>query len=83
MGRAGRQYESRFFSLDGSGTSAGLKIALEAGNQTTWIYQHLTDLGTGVTVVNPHKAELIAGRPKKTDQVDAKILGELLPSVAV
>jgi len=56
----------------------GLKIALEAGNQTSWIYRHLTELGAEVTVVNPRKVKLIAESRKKTDKVDAKILCELL-----
>jgi transposase len=56
----------------------GLKIALEAGNQTAWIYQYLTEMGAQVTVVNPAKVKLISESRKKTDKVDAKILCELL-----
>ena len=56
----------------------GLKIAVEAGNQTAWIYRLLTELGAEVTVVNPQKVKLIAESRKKTDKIDAKILCELL-----
>lgn len=56
----------------------GLKIAIEAGNQTAWIYWHLTEMGAEVTVANPQKVKLIAESRKKTDKVDAKILCELL-----
>jgi transposase len=56
----------------------GLKIAIEAGNQTAWIYDCLTDLGAEVVVVNPAKVKLIAESRRKTDKIDAKILAELL-----
>lgn len=57
---------------------AGLAIAIEAGNQTAWIYEVLLALGAQVTVVNPNKVKLIAQSRRKTDKVDAKILCELL-----
>ena len=57
---------------------AGLGVAIEAGNQTAWIYDLLVDLGVKVTVVNPAKVKLIAESRRKTDKVDAKILCELL-----
>jgi transposase len=56
----------------------GLAIAIEAGNQTAWIYEVLVALGAQVTVVNPNKVKLIAQSRRKTDKVDAKILCELL-----
>jgi len=56
----------------------GLSIAIEAGNQTAWIYEELKKLGVQVTVVNPSKIKLIAESRRKTDKVDAKILCELL-----
>ena len=56
----------------------GLKIALEAGNQTAWIYECLVELGAEVMVVNPAKVKLIAESRRKTDKIDAKILCELL-----
>jgi len=56
----------------------GLKIAIEAGNQTAWIHECLVDLGAEVTVVNPAKVKLIAESRRKTDKIDAKILCELL-----
>ena len=56
----------------------GLAVAIEAGNQTAWIYEVLVELGAEVTVVNPAKVKLIAESRRKTDKVDAKILCELL-----
>lgn len=56
----------------------GLSIAIEAGNQTAWVYDALTELGAEVTVVNPAKVKLIAESRRKTDKIDAKILCELL-----
>ena len=55
----------------------GLKIAIEAGNQTAWIHEALVDLGAEVTVVNPAKVKLIAESRRRTDKIDAKILCEL------
>ena len=56
----------------------GLSVALEAGNQTAWIHDHLIELGAQVTVVNPTKVKLIAESRRKTDKIDAKILCELM-----
>jgi len=56
----------------------GLKVAIEAGNQTAWLYETLTQMGAEVTVVNPARVKLIAESRRKTDKIDAKILCELL-----
>jgi len=56
----------------------GLKIAIEAGNQTAWIHECLVEMGAEVVVVNPAKVKLIAESRRKTDKIDAKILCELL-----
>jgi transposase len=56
----------------------GVKVAMEAGNQTAWVYRVLVELGAEVTVVNPQQVKLIAMSRKKTDKVDARILCELL-----
>jgi transposase len=56
----------------------GLKIAIEAGNQTVWIYKYLVSLGADVVVVNPNKVKPIAESRRKTDKIDAKLLCELL-----
>jgi transposase len=58
--------------------AGGLAVAIEAGNQTAWIYQLLVKLGAKVTVVNPNRVKLIAESRCKTDKVDARILCELL-----
>ena len=55
-----------------------LKVAIEAGNQTAWLYEALSEMGAEVTVVNPAKVKLIAESRRKTDKVDAKVLCELL-----
>src|SRR5579863_9586723 len=56
----------------------GLKVAVEAGNQTAWIHDLLVEMGAAVVVVNPAKVKLIAESRRKTDKIDAKILCELL-----
>lgn len=57
---------------------SGLSIAIEAGNQTAWVYEALIEMGAKATVVNPAKVKLIAESRRKTDKIDAKILCELL-----
>ncbi len=57
---------------------SGLKVAIEAGNQTAWIYAVLVEMGAEVTVVNPQQVKLIAMSRKKTDKIDSRILCELL-----
>ena len=56
----------------------GLAIAIEAGNQTAWIYKALVAMGAKVTVVNPTKVRMIAESLCKTDKIDAKTLALLL-----
>lgn len=56
----------------------GLKVAIEAGNQTAWLHETLTQMGANVTVVNPARVKLIAESRRKTDKIDAKVLCELL-----
>jgi transposase len=55
-----------------------LKIVIEAGGETLWIYDCLKELGAEVVVVNPRNVKLIAESRRKTDKIDAKILCELL-----
>jgi len=56
----------------------GLKVAIEAGNQTAWLHEALSEMGAEVTVVNPTRVKLIAESRRKTDKIDAKLLCELL-----
>lgn len=56
----------------------GLAVAIEAGNQTAWIYEALVGMGAKVTVVNPAKVRMIAESVCKTDKIDAKTLALLL-----
>lgn len=55
-----------------------LKIAIEAGGDTLWIYDCLQELGAEVVVVHPKNVKLIAESRRKTDKIDANILCELL-----
>jgi transposase len=55
-----------------------LAVAIEAGNQTAWIYDALVAMGAKVTVVNPAKVRMIAESRCKTDKIDAKTLCFLL-----
>jgi transposase len=56
----------------------GLRVAIEAGNQTAWIVDLLRELGAKVHVVHPLKVKLIAESNKKTDRIDAQLLARLL-----
>jgi transposase len=56
----------------------GLRVAIEAGNQTAWIVDLLREAGAKVHVVHPLKVKLIAESKKKTDRIDAKLLAHLL-----
>jgi transposase len=56
----------------------GLRVAIEAGNQTAWIVDLLRELGAKVHVVHPLKVKLIAESRKKTDRSDAQVLAHLL-----
>src|SRR5262249_59920215 len=55
----------------------GLRVAVEAGNQTAWIVDLLREAGAKVHVVHLLKVRLIA-ESKKTDRIDAKLLAHLL-----
>jgi len=49
-----------------------LSIAIEAGNQTAWVYEALIEMGAEVTVVNPAKVKLIAESRRNTARSAAK-----------
>ena len=57
---------------------SGLTVAIEAGNQSAWIYDLLVKLGATATVVNPHRVRAIAESRCKTDRIDARTLCDLL-----
>jgi transposase len=59
-------------------TERGLRVAVEAGNQTAWIVDLLRERGAKVHVVHPLKVKLIAESKKKTDRIDAQLLAHLL-----
>lgn len=56
----------------------GLKVAIEAGGHTAWIYDLLMEQRAKVHVVHPLKVKWIAESKKKTDRVDAQLLAHLL-----
>lgn len=56
----------------------GVRVAIEAGNQTAWIVDLLREVGAKVHVVHPLKVKLIAESKKKTDRIDAQLLAHLL-----
>ena len=56
----------------------GLRVAIEAGNQTAWIVDLLRELGARVHIVHPRAVKQIAESKKKTDRVDAALLARLL-----
>jgi transposase len=56
----------------------GLRVAIEAGNQTAWIVELLRELGAHVHVMHPLKVKWIAEAKRKTDRIDAQLLARLL-----
>lgn len=57
---------------------SGLRVAIEAGNQTAWVHDVLVAAGASVIVVHPKRVKLIAESRSKTDKIDAKTLCNLL-----
>ena len=61
-------------------TARGVRVAIEAGNQTAWIVDLLRELGAKVHVVHPLKVKLIAESKTKTDRIHAQLLAHLCGS---
>lgn len=59
------------------GRFPGSRIALEAGSQSPWMSRQLRRDGFDVHVVDPHRIQLIAKDPRKTDRRDAEALARL------
>ena len=82
----GRKVESKEIPTDKDGyrqyfkqwKDKPVKVAIEAGGHSRWIYDTLKKLGISVYIVNPNKVKLIATNKKKTDKVDAAFLAKLL-----
>ena len=55
----------------------GVRVVLEAGSQSHWIYWELVDLGFDACVVNPRAIKHITLDHRKTDRRDAEKLAEL------
>lgn len=59
------------------GRFAGAVVALEAGSQSRWSSELLSDLGLKVYVANPRQLKLIYGSVDKDDRLDAVRLARL------
>jgi transposase len=59
------------------GGSPRMRIVMESGGSTPWVYRLLCDLGHEVVVVNPRRVRLIAESTLKSDRIDAEILARL------
>ncbi len=56
---------------------ARMRVVMESGGSTPWIYRLLCELGHEVVVVNPRRLRLIAESTLKSDRIDAEILARL------
>ena len=56
---------------------ARMRVVMESGGSTPWIYRLLCALGHEVVVVNPRRLRLIAESTLKSDRIDAEILARL------
>lgn len=54
-----------------------MRVVMESGGSTPWVYRLLTELGHEVIVVNPRRLRLIAESTLKSDRIDAEILARL------
>ncbi len=55
-----------------------VKVAVEAGGHSRWIYDTLNKIVIGLYIVNPNKVKLIAKNKNTTDKVDVAFLAKLL-----
>lgn len=56
---------------------ARMRVVMESGGSTPWVYRLLSELGHEVIVVNPRRLRLIAESTLKSDRIDAEILARL------
>jgi len=54
-----------------------MRVVMESGGSTPWVYRLLCALGHEVIVVNPRRLRLIAESTMKSDRIDAEILARL------
>lgn len=56
---------------------AAMRVVMESGGSTPWVYRLLCELGHEVIVVNPRQLRLVAESTLKSDRIDAEILARL------
>lgn len=54
-----------------------MRVVMESGGSTPWVYRLLCELGHEVFVVNPRQVRLVAESTLKSDRIDAEILARL------
>lgn len=54
-----------------------VRVALEVGTHSRWLYRLLVEMGHEVLVANPRKLRVIFENDKKNDRSDAQILAEV------
>jgi len=59
------------------GDCAPMRVVMESGGSTPWVYRLLCGLGHDVIVVNPRRVRLVAESTLKSDRIDAEILARL------
>ncbi len=64
-------FKERFRRID------ACRIAIEAGGQSAWIDELLTELGHEVVVANPRRLRMIYENDSKSDEVDAEQLARV------
>lgn len=55
----------------------GSRVAIEVGSHSPWVSRHLSSLGCEVVVANARKLRAIYDNPRKSDQLDARMLAKL------
>lgn len=60
------------------GKRCGMRIAVEVGTHSRWVWRLLASLGHEVTVANPRQLSLIFKDARKSDWKDAEFLARLL-----
>ncbi len=54
-----------------------MRIVIECGGSSRWVFRLLREMGHEVLVVNPRRVRLIAESSLKTDKIDAEVLARL------
>ena len=59
-------------------TYPNAKVSMEVGTHSPWVSRFLESKGMTVTVANPRKLRAIYANVRKSDELDARMLGRLL-----